>query len=167
MKLLTSLFDNNRKYFVKGGKLEKLYPLFDATETFFFTPAQVTTDTPHVRDSIDLKRFMSMVILALIPPFLFGIYNTGHQSNAISGIPNTFFGDINTGLYIVMPLVIVSYAVGLFWEILFASIRGHKVTEGFFVTGILFPLILPPTIPLWQAAVGISFGVVIGKEVFG
>jgi len=110
---------------------------------------------------------MSFVILALIPPFLFGIYNAGFQSNLASGLSLSFMSVLFKGIYIVIPLVIVSYTVGLFWEILFAVIRKHPVSEGFFVTGLLFPMTLPPTLPLWQAAIGISFGVVIGKEIFG
>ena len=122
---------------------------------------------PHVRDSIDLKRFMSFVVIALLPTFFFGIYNAGYQSNLISGFSLDFWAAFSKGLIIVLPLVFVSYSVGFFWEILFASIRKHKISEGFLVTGLLFPMTLPPTIPLWQAALGISFGVVIGKEIFG
>ena len=167
MELLKKLFDSQRVHFSEGGKLEKLSPLFDATETFFFIPGNVTQNDPHVRDSLDLKRLMSIVILALMPPLFFGIVNTGYQSNLASGLPVTFTAVFLKGLWIVMPIIIVSYAVGFFWEILFASIRKHHISEGFLVTGLLFPLTLPPTIPLWQVAVGISFGVVIGKEIFG
>ena len=167
MKIIENIFDSNRKHFTKRGKLERLHPLFEAAETFFLIPDHVTQTGPHVRDSLDIKRFMSFVILALIPTFLFGIYNTGYQSHLASGLPTDFFTVFAKGLYIVLPLVIVSYAVGLFWEILFATVRRHTLSEGFFVTGLLFPMTLPPTIPLWQAAVGISFGVVIGKEIFG
>jgi len=167
MKFINQLLDQYRPLFHKGGKYEKLYPLFEATETFFFNPPHVTITSPHIRDSLDLKRMMILVFMALLPPFLFGIYNAGYQSNIVSHISPTFFGNLFMGLYIVLPIVIVSYGVGLFWEILFASIRGHDISEGFFVTGLLFPMTLPPTISLWQVAVGISFGVVIGKEIFG
>jgi len=160
-------FEKNRKHFQSDGRLKSLYPLFEAFETFFFTPENVTKEGPHIRDGIDLKRFMSFVIIALLPSFLFGIYNAGYQSNFISGLPVNFPAAFSKGLIIVMPIVFVSYSVGFFWEILFASIRKHKISEGFLVTGILFPMTLPPTIPLWQVALGISFGVVIGKEVFG
>jgi Na+-transporting NADH:ubiquinone oxidoreductase subunit B len=160
-------FEKNRRHFQAGGKLKSLYPLFEASETFFFTPENVTKEGPHVRDGIDLKRFMSFVIIALLPSFLFGIYNAGYQSNLMSGLPVNFPAAFFNGLIIVLPIVFVSYSVGFFWEILFASIRKHKISEGFLVTGLLFPMTLPPTIPLWQVAVGISFGVVIGKEVFG
>jgi len=160
-------FEKNRKYFQDGGKLQNLYPLFEALEAFFFTPGNLTEEGPHVRDSIDLKRLMSFVVIALLPAFFFGIYNAGYQSNLISGFSPGFWAAFSKGLIIVLPLVFVSYSVGFFWEILFASIRKHKISEGFLVTGLLFPMTLPPTIPLWQAALGISFGVVIGKEIFG
>jgi Na+-transporting NADH:ubiquinone oxidoreductase subunit B len=167
MKIIHTLFDSQRKHFEGNGKLRMLKPLFEATETFFLLPGIVARSGPFVRDSLDLKRFMSFVILALMPPFFFGIYNTGYQSCLISGLPVDFLTVVIRGLWIVMPLVVISYGVGFFWEILFASIRKHPISEGFLVTGLLFPLTLPPAIPLWQAAVGISFGVVIGKEVFG
>jgi Na+-transporting NADH:ubiquinone oxidoreductase subunit B len=167
MKLLKNILESNRKHFSEGGKFEKLHPFFDAVETFFFIPGIVTKTEPHVRDNLDLKRFMSLVIVALIPPLFFGIYNTGYQSNLVSGLPVTFMAVSLKGLRIVLPIIIVSYAVGLAWETLFASIRKHNISEGFLVTGLLFPLTLPPTIPLWQVALGISFGVVFGKEIFG
>ncbi len=167
MKLIQSVFDSSRKHFTKGGTFEKLEPLFDAFETFFFIPGIATSNDPHVRDSLDLKRFMSTVILALMPPFLFGIYNTGLQSHLASGLPSNFLAVFGRGLFIVLPIIVVSYGVGFFWEVLFAAIRKHPISEGFLVTGLLFPLTLPPTIPLWQVALGISFGVVIGKEIFG
>ncbi len=159
--------EKNRKHFQEGGKLKNLYPLFEAIDAFFFTPENVTEKGPHVRDSIDLKRLMSFVVIALLPTFFFGIYNAGYQSNLISGFSLGFWAVFSKGLIIVLPLLFVSYSVGFFWEILFASIRKHEISEGFLVTGMLFPMTLPPTIPLWQAALGISFGVVIGKEIFG
>jgi Na+-transporting NADH:ubiquinone oxidoreductase subunit B len=167
MKFLKDFFESNKKHFSEGGRFEKLHPFFDAVETFFFIPGIVTKTGPHVRDSLDLKRFMSMVMVALIPPLFFGIYNTGYQSNLASGLPVTFMAVSLKGLRIVLPIIIVSYAVGLAWETLFASIRKHSISEGFLVTGLLFPLTLPPTIPLWQVALGISFGVIFGKEIFG
>ena len=167
MKFIQKIFDSQRKHVEDGGKLKLFKPLFEATETFFLFPGIPARTGPFVRDSLDLKRFMSFVILALMPPFFFGIYNTGWQSCRASGLPLDLLSVATQGVIIVMPLVIVSYAVGFFWEILFASIRKHPISEGFLVTGLLFPLTLPPAIPLWQAAVGISFGVVIGKEVFG
>ncbi|UCD90549.1 MAG: NADH:ubiquinone reductase (Na(+)-transporting) subunit B [Desulfobacterales bacterium] len=167
MKLLGKFFDTQRKQFSEGGKLAALYPFFEALETLFFIPGTVTQKGPHIRDNLDLKRLMSFVILSLLPPLLFGIYNTGYQSNLASGLTPKFADAFIKGLTIVLPVILVSYGVGLFWEILFASIRKHYISEGFLVTGLLFPLTLPPTIPLWQVAMGISFGVVIGKEVFG
>lgn len=167
MQFIRDIFDKQRRHFEKGGRLALLHPLFEATESFFFIPGLTTRTDTHVRDSLDVKRFMSFVILALIPPFLFGVYNAGYQSQVTAGASLAFMTVFTKGVLIVLPLVVVSYTVGFFWEILFASIRKHPISEGFLVTGLLFPLTLPPTIPLWQAAVGISFGVVIGKEIFG
>ena len=168
MKFLLNLFEKPKHLFEPGGKLEKLYPLYEANDTFMFTPADVAEGAPHVRDGADMKRTMITVVLALLPCILFGIWNAGHQFNLANGVAEaTMMTDILKGLCIVMPIILVSYAVGGFWEVLFATIRKHEINEGFLVTGILFPLTLPPTIPLWQVAVGISFGVVIGKEIFG
>jgi len=167
MKFIKDIFNSARPHFTKGGKYEKFDPLFQATETFFFIPANITKTDAHIRDNLDLKRFMSVVILALVPIFFFGLYNAGYQSNLASGRDLSFASVIAQGCWIVLPLVIVSYAVGFFWELLFAVVRKHEISEGFLVTGLLFPMTLPPTIPLWQAAIGISFGVVIGKEIFG
>jgi Na+-transporting NADH:ubiquinone oxidoreductase subunit B len=167
MKPIKKIFDGSRHYFEAGGKFASLRPLFDATETFFFFPGSLTQKGAHVRDSLDVKRYMSIVLLALMPPFLFGIYNAGYQANLASGVSAGFVVDIVQGLRIVVPLLLVSYIVGFFWETVFASIRKHPISEGLLVTGLLFPMTLPPTIPLWQAAVGISFGIVIGKEIFG
>ena len=167
MKFIADIFDKGRPLFEEGGKMAKWHPLFEATESFFFIPGLTTQADAHVRDSLDVKRFMSFVILALMPPFLFGMYNAGYQSNLASGASLTLLPVVLKGLLIILPLVVISYGVGFFWEILFAVVRKHPISEGFLVTGLLFPLTLPPTMPLWQAAVGISFGVVIGKEVFG
>ncbi len=167
MKALKRLFNTARPHFESGGRLEKLHPLFDAIETVAFTPALTTRSDTHVRDSLDLKRYMTFVIIALMPPFFFGIYNTGYQSHLASGLNTGFVPVMIQGAGVVLPMLMVSYAVGLFWEVLFASIRKHNISEGFLVTGLLFPMTLPPTTPLWQVAVGISFGVVIGKEIFG
>ena len=164
---LRKVFDHYRPYFEDGKRLGRLKPFFEATETFFLYPAIAIREKPFIRDSLDLKRYMSLVLVALIPPLLFGIYNTGFQARAAAGLPTDFMPVALEGLVIVMPIIIVSYAVGLFWEALFAAIRKHPISEGFLVTGLLFPLILPPTIPLWQVAAGITFGVVIGKEIFG
>ncbi len=167
MKLIQTIFDKSRRHFEKNGKLAFLFPFYDATETFFFIPGHTTRSDSHIRDSLDVKRYMSFVIVALMPPFIFGIYNAGYQSNLFSGKSLDLIPVFLCGLALVLPIVAVSYLVGFFWETTFASIRNHPISEGFLVTGLLFPLTLPPTIPLWQVAVGISFGVVIGKEIFG
>jgi len=170
VKFLHSLFKKNEHLFMKGGKLERLYPLYEATETFMFTPKTVTDTHVHVRDSLDSKRLMMVVVIALVPTILLGAYNAGLQTamatteGAVQAGMLELFWD---GLLQIMPIIIVSYAAGGFWEVLFSVIRRHEINEGFLVTGILFPLTLPTTIPLWQVAVGISFGVVIGKEIFG
>jgi Na+-transporting NADH:ubiquinone oxidoreductase subunit B len=164
---MKNFFDGFRKHFEGDGKLKSFYPLFEATESFFYIPGIITKKCPHVRDNIDLKRFMSIVIIAILPAFFWGIYNAGYQSLASAGGHPGIFDAVIKGIFIVLPIVVVSYAAGFFWEILFASIRRHPISEGFLVTGLLFPLTLPPSIPLWQVAVGISFGVVMGKEVFG
>jgi Na+-transporting NADH:ubiquinone oxidoreductase subunit B len=161
------LLDSVEKHFEKGVRYHRYHPVYEATRTFFFIPGHTAPSRPHVRDSLDLKRLMSFVILALLPHFLFGAYNAGYQSRLAEGLPVGAMQVMTRGLLLVLPLVVVSYAVGLFWEGLFAMVRRHPISEGFLVTGLLYPLILPPTVPLWQAAIGITFGVVIGKEVFG
>lgn len=155
------------KHFGKGKPLEKLYPLYEALDTFLLTPGSVTKKAPFVRDAVDLKRVMIFVVLALLPAILMGIYNTGYQMQLAQELPYSFVGAVVAGLGKVMPIILVTYAVGGFWETIFAVTRKHEINEGFLVTGILFALTLPPTIPLWQVAVGISFGIVIGKEIFG
>jgi len=168
MKFLLKLHDKQRANFAPGGKLERLYPLFEAQDTFMFTPPEVTHGAPHARDALDIKRTMITVVLALLPVVFFGIWNVGHQYNVVNqtGVAD-FIGHMIRGAIIVMPIILMSYVVGGLWEVAFALVRKHPINEGFLVTGLLFPLTLPPTIPLWQVAVGISFGVVIGKEVFG
>ena len=167
MKFIENILDKHRDRFEKGGDLAKWKPLFEATDTILFWTNERTKISPHVRDSLDLKRFMMMVIVALVPSTLFGIYNIGYQHYYALGQQPELWNSFLFGFIKFLPIVIVSYAVGGFWEVLFSIIRKHEVNEGFLVTGILFPLTLPPTIPLWQVAVAISFGVVIGKEVFG
>lgn len=169
MKFLLKLLEKQDHLFHKGGKLERLFPLWDAQGTFLFTPDEVTEKGPHVRDSIDLKRLMIMVVVALIPPTLFSFYNTGYQMAHAYGEQDVlgFWQIFANGAIANLPIIVVSYATGGLWEGLFAVIRRHKISEGFLVTGLLFPLVLPSTIPLWQVAVGVSFGVVIGKEIFG
>ncbi len=168
MKFLLKQLHKQKHLFEPGGKLELLYPLYEAQETFLFTPDDVTKGPPHVRDGLDMKRAMIMVVIALIPPTLFAIYNAGHQYNVVNQVADaTFLTHVIQGALIVLPIILVSYIVGGLLEVAFCIIRKHEVNEGFLVTGLLFPLTLPPTIPLWQVAVGIAFGVVIGKEIFG
>lgn len=188
MKFLRRLLDKQEKLFTDGGPLEKIYPLFEAGDTFLFTPGKKTRSAAHVRDALDVKRLMSMVIVALTGCIAMAMYNTGLQAHlAIAagaapldtwqtgamqwlGLPfdpaSLLACFVHGALYF-LPVALVTYAVGGAWEGLFAVVRGHEINEGFLVTGMLFPLILPATIPLWQVAVGISFGVVIGKEIFG
>lgn len=187
---LRSLLDSIEPHFHKGGKLEKYYPLYEAADTFMYRPPLVTRTTAHVRDSIDLKRIMILVWICTFPTMFFGMWNVGFQANQVfaqqpellaaqtgwqielvrmlAGFdPGSIVDNIVQGALYFLPIYLVTFAVGGFWEVLFATIRRHEVNEGFFVTSVLFALTLPPTIPLWQVALGISFGVVLGKEVFG
>ncbi|MDD9302009.1 MAG: NADH:ubiquinone reductase (Na(+)-transporting) subunit B [Desulfobacter sp.] len=164
---LKNIFDQTKPLFTGEGKYKKYEPIWDATKTFFFLPSPKNMFMPFVRDHLDLKRYMSMVILALVPVTFFGIFNTGFQAGLATGESYTLVQEFTTGAFYVVPMILVSYGVGFLWEFLFAVVRRHKISEGFLVTGLLFPLSLPPTIPLWQVALGISFGVVMGKEVFG
>lgn len=167
MNLIERFFETQRRHFEQGGRLEKLWPFYESIESVFFAPARATLTAPNVRDSLDVKRYMMLVIVALVPHYAFGIYNVGYQSHLASGLAPALWSVIWSGLKIVVPVVAVTYAVGFAWEILFAVIRKHEISEGLFVSCALLPLTLPPTIPLWQAALGISFGIVIGKEIFG
>ena len=159
--------------FAKGGKLEKWNPVFESFMTLAFTPAHVTKRGSHIRDGVDLKRTMMIVIIAMIPCLLFGIYNTGHwEMVAESGNRSLEFwangGEkIVRGLWVVLPLIVVSYGVGLTIEFIFGIIRGHSLHEGFLVSGMLIPLIMPADVPLWMVAVATAFAVIIGKEIFG
>jgi Na+-transporting NADH:ubiquinone oxidoreductase subunit B len=167
MNPVKRLFDSQRRHFEKGGRWERYFFLFENIESVFFAAPAVTAASPHVRDGLDVKRFMFLVIVALLPHYAFGTYNLGYQSHLASGLPLEFTSVFLSGLRVVLPMVAVTYAVGYFWEALFATVRRHEISEGLFVTCALFPLTLPPTQPLWQVALGISFGVVIGKEIFG
>ncbi|MFH0878356.1 MAG: NADH:ubiquinone reductase (Na(+)-transporting) subunit B [Lentisphaerota bacterium] len=168
MKWLLHMMEKSKPLFERGGRLSWMYPLYEATETFLFTPDQVTATGPHIRDALDMKRAMTTVIVALIPCSLFGIFNAGYQYNVVNQVAGaTLWTHLYQGLLLVLPIIMTSYVVGGLWEVLFAIVRKHEINEGFLVTGLLFPLTLPPTIPLWQVALGISFGVVIGKEIFG
>lgn len=186
---LKNFIEKYEPHFEKGGKWEKWYALYEAAATIFYTPGHVTTNSSHVRDNIDLKRIMIMVWFAVFPAMFWGMWNIGFQAQEaiIAGmsLPDTwqvaffnfFGGAINAdtgalglmfyGSCFFLPIYATAFVVGGFWEVLFASVRGHEINEGFFVTSILFALILPPEIPLWQVALGISFGVVIAKEIFG
>lgn len=183
------MLDSVEPIFAKGGKLEKLYPLYEAIDTFLYTPADVTHGSTHVRDSLDLKRMMVTVVVALVPCILMALWNTGYQANlamesmgiaakegwrgavieslGVGYSPGSFLANVVHGALYFIPVFLVCNLVGGAWEVLFSIIRRHDVNEGFLVTGMLFPLILPPTIPLWQVALGVSFGVIFGKEVFG
>ena len=189
MKALRNLLDQIEPFVRKGEPLEKLYPQYEALDTFLFTPGQVTKGPTHLRDSIDLKRTMVTVIAALVPCIFMAMWNTGYQANLamqqigatttgewrgviidILGIgynPSSALANIFHGFLYFFPIFLITQLAGGLWEVLFATVRDHEVNEGFLVTGMLFPLTLPPMIPLWQVAIGISFGVVLGKEVFG
>ena len=189
MRWLREQLDRVAPTFEKGGRLHRWHPLWEAMDTFFYSPSSVTTTGAHVRDAIDLKRMMMTVVIAALPCVFMAMFNTGLQANlaidparvgqldgwrhAVIGLlgtgysPSSAIANLVHGALYFLPLYIVTMVVGLTWEVLFAIVRKVEVNEGFFVTGILFPLILPPTTPLWQAALGISFGVVIAKEVFG
>lgn len=167
MKLFKNLLGSVKPHFEKGGKLEKLYPAYDAFETFLFVPDHTTHKGAHVRDAIDLKRTMFMVIVALIPCLLFGMWNVGYQYHLAIGETATLFENFIFGFWKFLPLIIVSYAVGLAVEFAFAIYRGHSVNEGYLVTGLLIPLTMPIDVPLWMLAISVIFAVVIGKEVFG
>ncbi len=169
LKPLRKLLDKIKPNFEKGGKLEKFYPAFDAFETFLFVPDHTTAEKgAHVRDAIDLKRTMILVVISLVPCLLFGMWNVGYQHHLALGtadaslMDNFIFGAIK-----VLPLVIVSYGAGLTVEFIFAIIRKHTINEGFLVSGMLIPLVMPVDVPLWMVAVSTIFAVIIGKEVFG
>ena len=194
MKFIRDQHDKVEPLFEKGGKLEKFYPLWEAHDTLLFTPGHVTKGTTHVRDGLDLKRMMITVVLALLPCVFMALYNTGYQANLAiangvangTGVvaldtwqtavfntlgfahdPGNFLANLIYGALYFLPIFIFCFATGGIIEVVFSIVRGHEVNEGFLVTGFLFPLTLPATIPLWQVAMGITFGVIIGKEVFG
>ena len=163
MKFLRNLLDKVEPNFTGNGKYAKFYPLYEMADTFLFTPTDKTKNGPHIRDAVDLKRVMSFVVIAMLPALLFGIFNVGRQVNPNAAIIDMFI----SGLPTVLPIILVSYLVGGFWEMIFAVVRKHEINEGFLVTGMLIPLVMPPTIPLWMVALATTFGVVIGKEIFG
>lgn len=168
MKFLREQLDKQKPLFEKGGKFEKFYYLFEANETFLFSPATTAGSRGvQIRDAVDLKRLMMTVVIALLPCLLFGIWNSGHQSFLATGQTSDFLAEFLLGAQLVLPIVIVSYAAGGLVEVVFAIIRKHPINEGFLVTGMLIPLTLPSTIPLWQVAIATIFAVVIAKEAFG
>ena len=169
MKFLRNILDRIEPHFKKGGKLESLYPLYEAGDTFLYTPNDKIKTAPFVRDNIDLKRTMILVVMALLPCLFFGIFNVGHQyyEYVDTTMSATLVDKILIGLQCVIPMYIVTFTVGGLTEGIFSIIRKHEINEGFLVTGFLIPLIMPPSIPLWIVAVSTIFGVVIGKEIFG
>lgn len=174
MKFIKNILDNMRPNFEEGGKMHAFHSLFDAIDTLMFVPKTTTRLGSHIRDAVDNKRTMIVVFIALLPALLFGMYNIGYQHHislvgvegAVSYCDN-FWGNLWYGFLKVLPMLLVSYIVGLGIEVVFAQIRRHEVSEGYFVTGLLIPLICPPDVPLWQLALAVAFAVIIGKEVFG
>lgn len=167
MSFLRNKVDQFKKPFEKGGKWEKFAPAFNALDTFLFVPNHTTKYGAHIRDAVDLKRTMITVIIALVPALIFGIYNTGYQYLSQTGEAFTFMDAFLHGAWKVLPMIAVSYGVGLAIEFAFAVYRGHEVNEGYLVTGLLIPMIMPVDIPLWMVAVSVAFAVLIGKEAFG
>ncbi|MGH1357492.1 MAG: NADH:ubiquinone reductase (Na(+)-transporting) subunit B [Burkholderiaceae bacterium] len=186
---LRSFFDRIEPLFTSGGRYQKLFPIYEMVESFLYTPKAVTTAAPHARSYVDMKRIMTYVVIATIPAILFGLFNTGQQANAalaalgpeaasgwridllqaagVSLNPDSVGANMAHGLLYFLPIYLVTLVAGGIWEVIFATVRGHEVNEGFLVTSMLYTLIMPASAPLWQVALGISFGVVIGKEVFG
>ena len=164
---LRKILDKHRDKFGEGGFLEKYYPIFEATDTILFSTDEVTESGPHVRDSIDTKRIMILVVLTLLPLYFFGAINVGYQNAIALTIERTNWENFWFGFNQILPIIIVTFASGAFWELLFAVVRKHPLSEGFLVTCSLIPLTMPAGIPLWQIAVATSFGIVIGKEIFG
>ena len=167
MKSLRKYIDKIKPHFEKGGKFEKFESTFEAFETFMFVPDKVTTKGTHIRDANDMKRTMAIVVLAVVPTVLFGMWNVGLQHFNATGQEGTILQQFWIGFLRVFPIIVVSYVVGLGIEFAFAEYRGHEVNEGFLVSGILIPLVLPVDVPLWMVAVATAFAVIIGKEVFG
>lgn len=179
-------FDRLEPNFQKGGRYEKFYPVYEMVESFLYTPRTVTTVAPHARSFIDMKRIMTYVVLATLPALCVGLYNVGLQVNTATQVfgasgwraglvaalgigfdPHNPFANVFHGLLYFLPIYLTTLVVGGIWEVIFSVVRGHEVNEGFLVTSMLYALVMPPGVPLWQVALGISFGVVIGKEVFG
>lgn len=167
MKIAKKLLNSVRPHFKTGGRFEKLHPAFDALETFLFVPGHTTSHGVHVRDAIDLKRTMFTVIIALVPTMLFGMWNVGYQHHLAYGMEASLMENFLFGFWKVLPIIAVSYGVGLGVEFIFAIVRNHQVSEGYLVTGLLIPLTMPVTIPLWMVGLAAIFCTVLGKEIFG
>ena len=167
MKLFRNILNTIKPHFEKGGKLEKMYPAYDAFETFLFVPDHTTKSGSHIRDAIDLKRTMITVLIALMPALLFGMWNVGQLHFTAIGESFTLMSAFTFGALKMLPLIAISYGVGLSIEFAFAISRGHSVNEGYLVTGMLIPMVMPIDVPLWMLAVSVVFAVIIGKEVFG
>ena len=188
MKWLRVMLDRQARHFEGGGRFERLHPLWEAPDTFLYTPGEVTCVAPHVRDALDMKRLMMTVVIALSGCVYMALYNTGYQANlaiaagaeplevwqtsamqilGLAFAPGDSLACLVHGSLYFLPVLLVTFIVGGLWEAVFAVVRGHEINEGFLVTGMLFPLTMPATVPLWQVALGVSFGVVVGKEIFG
>lgn len=189
MSRLRGMLDRMQPLFLPGGKLERFHALFEMVDTLLYSPPDLTRGAPHVRDAIDLKRVIILVVFAAVPCVIVGLWNTGFQANnalaalgveaapgwrgaalslfAVGYDASNIYDNLMHGLVYFLPIYVITMAAGGFWEILFSGVRNHEINEGFFATSLLYVLILPASIPLWQVAIGISFGIVIGKEVFG
>ena len=167
LKFLQNILDKSKPHFEKGGKFESLYPVFEATDTILFSTNETTESGPHIRDSIDTKRIMILVVISLIPLYVFGAANVGYQNALAFELERSTWQNFWVGFGKILPIIAVTFASGAFWELLFAIVRKHPVSEGFLVTCALIPLTMPPGIPLWQIAIATSFGIVIGQEIFG
>ncbi len=165
--LLKKVLDKYRENFEEGGKLERLYPIYEATDTILFSTNEVTEAGPHIRDSIDTKRVMILVVISLLPLYFFGAINIGFQNSIAIGLERSNWENFWFGFSKILPIIIVTFTAGAFWELLFAVVRKHPLSEGFLVTCALIPLTMPAGIPLWQIVVATTFGIVIGKEIFG
>ena len=166
MKFIRNILDNIKPHVQKGEKFQAFHSMYDAADTLFYTPDVVTTSGSHIRDGVDMKRSMFMVVIALMPALFFGMWNAGNMHFTSLGETVSIMDAFVYGLWQVLPIIIVTYVVGLGIEIMFAQGRGHEVNEGFFVSGMLIPLIVPVSTPLWMVAVAVAFAVIFGKEVF-
>ena len=167
MNWLLKLLLKVRPNFEEGGRFRYFWAIYEATETILFSTDERTKSGPHIRDHLDIKRVMILVVVALLPCYVFGMINVGYQSALANGESRLWWENAFTGFKIILPIIIITFISGAFWEILFAVVRKHEISEGFLVTCALIPLIMPPTIPLWQVSVATTFGIVIGKEIFG